>query len=319
MISTNRYFDLRVNYVPNEDPDQEFWLVHNFIYVKPSLLEILNEIKLFLTHRPEEFIILDFHEVTSYPQVASRVRSNKQTEQEAHFKLIQYLMEHLKGLIVPNTVSLTIDEMYSRPERIIITYYDQKVIETMFEKETDESKEKQLASIRQKYANISFFAMVKNTHPNVAHIWANQDNLIDLLSFMHKSIQVINSTHLKSLKTIEALDLSTSNKFKSQIQNSKSTNHRQLNFYNRLFAQMIQMTPKMMKILAFGYRGGLNSMAETVNDVIHELLWKQHQCINIIASDFVLGNNVVQLTKQFNKLRDTSGQTKCIHNFNLLN
>ncbi|GFQ67907.1 PI-PLC X domain-containing protein 3 [Trichonephila clavata] len=71
----------------------------------------------------------------------------------------------------------------------------------------------------------------------------------------------------------------------------------------RLISAMAQLTPTRAGAL-FNLYGGLRKMAENVNRQVTR--WFTHdwnQCANIVATDFFLGNNVIELSIETNKRR----------------
>lgn len=102
--------------------------------------------------------------------------------------------------------------------------------------------------------------------PAVKQLWANTDSITALAAYFNSSLCSIN--------------LSAS-------------------------AAMAELTPKAVNFLNYG---GLRKMASSVNFMVTRWFrdsW-YNQCVNIIASDYFLGNNIIELSIDSNKRRFSS-------------
>jgi hypothetical protein len=111
------------------------------------------------------------------------------------------------------------------------------------------------------------FIREANYYPRVRHLWAEADNTTTLEEYFNRMICVVSGFEATSA--------------------------------------MAQLTPTTWGVI-FDKYGGLRKMAQDVNWIITQ--WFEEKwwpCVNIVATDFFLGNNIISISIEANKRRST--------------
>lgn len=330
-----RHLDLRVGYSKVKHRNERLWIYHDIFRTDVSAGEVFEQVRRFLDLTSHEVIVMDFHRFT-----VGFSDENAEVQRERHAKLIELIHEQLGKYIVPSYLGIAtpIGELVALGKRLVVGYAGRNAI--LIGHKLDQLKSSSSVSVirdidaaKQDQEDLSFNLGLNSSDP-ASMMQMNQQqidrrvgtrifNKLKLLKIVRKSFskrslgasgeqqqqqQLPNSGDIGSSLAKVALffpsvrhlwpNKDTLEGLAAYMNESACKRH-----FGELRSMMVELTPTVFGVISDKYDGN-RKLASLVNRPVSDWIRDRWlHCINIVASDFFLGNNLVALAIYANRMR----------------
>lgn len=333
-----RHLDLRVGYSKVKQRPERFWIYHDIFRTEISISDVLKQVKRFLDLTSHEIVIMDFHRFTVGFQ-----NENSSIQKERHSKLIDLIFKQVGNYIVPFYLGqhAPLSEYVSMGKRLIIGYANKgnilgpqadqaykllnspikpnlRDIDTAQQEDSidslkDSTSERMLEQQSDRRVGTRIFNKLKSLKL-ITNSFSKRSIGGDTKQ-LSESLKLTSSSNEDDLHETGSHDVSRASLFFSPVRHlwpNKDTIEGLAHYMNEttcrkyfgeLRSMMVELTPTVFGAIADKYDGN-RKLAQQVNRPITDWIRDRWlHCINIVASDFFLGNDLIRLAIHANRMR----------------
>lgn len=336
-----RHLDLRVGYSKVKQRPERFWIYHDIFRTEVSISDVLKQVKRFLDLTSHEIVIMDFHRFTvGFQNENASIQKERHSKlidlifkQVGNYIVPSYLGQHAplneyvsmgKRLIIGyankgNILGSQVDQAYKLlnspdkpPLRDIDTIQQEETIDSLRDNTSERQFEHQQQSDRRVGTRI--FNKLKSLKL-ISNSFSKRSISGETKQSSESSKLTSSTSNEDDLHETGSHDVSRASLFFSPVRHlwpNKDTIEGLANYMNEttcrkyfgeLRSMMVELTPTVFGAIADKYDGN-RKLAQQVNRPITDWIRDRWlHCINIVASDFFLGNDLIRLAIHANKMR----------------